>query len=88
MWVVTGDTGYNGKRSVGKITLECIFFVTFQADIESVGNEHASFLRRVRVVTVHTGGFFCNRRVFDLGRLIIFDNFLVAFPAKVRGGSL
>jgi hypothetical protein len=82
--------GCKQQLHIGKILLARLdgLIVALQADIEAVSKEHASLLCCMRVVTVHTGGILCDRRVFDSGSLVILNDFLVTFPTKIRGLSL
>ena len=56
--------------------------VALQTDIDSVRQEQVAFLRRVRIMTVHTGSIFRDRGMLDRSRLLIFDDLLMTFPAK------
>jgi len=57
--------------------------VALQTDIESVSKEQSAFLRRVRVVTVHTGGSLRSRGMLDRRCLQISDGFLMTFLTKI-----
>jgi hypothetical protein len=64
-----------------------LLVVALQTDIESVGEQESGLLRRVGVVTVHTGRIFRDRGMLDGGCLEIFGDILVAFFAKSGDGG-
>ena len=57
--------------------------VALQTDIDSVSGEQSAFLRRMRIVTVHTGRIFRDRGMLDRRCLKISDGFLVTISAKL-----
>ena len=56
--------------------------VALQTDIKPIREDQSAFLRGVRIVAVHAGTLFRERRMLDYGCQRIFDDLLMAFSAK------